>query len=60
MKTEKDPVKVVETTDSRTRLNIVCALNLQRIEDTMIREYPTLNTRNIVLFFGEIRKTYPL
>ncbi|MBC8951094.1 IS630 family transposase [Xenorhabdus sp. TS4] len=59
MKAGKEHVKVVETTGSRTRLNIVGALNLQRIEDTVIREYPAINARNIVLFFGEIRKTYP-
>jgi transposase len=60
MKAGKKHVKVVETTGSRTRLNVLGALNLQRIEDTVIREYPTINARNIVLFFGEIRKTYPL
>ncbi|MDC9603965.1 IS630 family transposase [Xenorhabdus griffiniae] len=42
------------------RLNIMGALNLQRIEDTIIREYPAINAKNVVLFFGEIRKTYPL
>ncbi|SIP72252.1 hypothetical protein XIS1_140008 [Xenorhabdus innexi] len=40
MKAGKSQVKVVETIGSRTRLNILGALNLQRIEDTVIREYP--------------------
>ncbi|MBD2811685.1 IS630 family transposase [Xenorhabdus sp. Vera] len=60
MKSGRENVKVIETTGSRTRLNIMGALNLQRIEDTVIREYPTINAENVVLFFGEIRKTYPL
>ncbi|KMJ43459.1 hypothetical protein AB204_19620 [Xenorhabdus khoisanae] len=36
------------------------ALNLQRIEETIIREYPTINAKNVVLFFGSIREIYPL
>ncbi|WP_230580758.1 hypothetical protein [Xenorhabdus bovienii] len=35
-------------------------LNLKSIEETIIREYPTINTKNIVLFFGAIRETYLL
>ncbi len=60
MKRGRENAKVIETTGSRTRLNIMGALNLQRIEETVIREYPTINAENVVLFFGEIRKTYPL
>ncbi|WP_340614273.1 IS630 family transposase [Xenorhabdus thailandensis] len=60
MKAGKNQVKVVETTGSRTRLNILGALNLQRIEDTVIREYPSINAKNIAYFFGAIRETYPL
>ncbi|CDH08036.1 transposase [Xenorhabdus bovienii str. oregonense] len=60
MKRGKENVKVVETTGSRTRLNILGALNLQRIEETVIRDYPTINAKNVVLFFGAIRETYPL
>ncbi|WP_052189581.1 MULTISPECIES: transposase [Xenorhabdus] len=52
--------KGVETTGSRTRLNTLDALNLQRIEDTVIREYPSINAENIAYFFGAIRETYPL
>ncbi|WP_083600912.1 IS630 family transposase, partial [Xenorhabdus thuongxuanensis] len=47
MKAGKNQVKGVETTGSRTRLNILGALNLQRIEDTVIREYPSINAENI-------------
>ncbi|WP_046336185.1 IS630 family transposase [Xenorhabdus bovienii] len=60
MKRGKENVKVVETTGSRTRLNILGALNLQRIEETVIREYPTIDAKNVILFFGAIRETYPL
>ncbi|CEE90324.1 transposase (fragment) [Xenorhabdus nematophila str. Anatoliense] len=56
----KGQAKTVETTGSRTRLNIRGALNLQRIEETIIREYATINAKNVVLFFGAIRETYPL
>ncbi|WP_139837548.1 IS630 family transposase [Xenorhabdus beddingii] len=60
MKRGRKQVKVVETTGSRTLLNIMGALNLQRTEETIICEYPTINAKNVVLFFGSIRETYPL
>ncbi|PHM53515.1 transposase [Xenorhabdus hominickii] len=60
MRHGKEHVNEVETTGSRTRLNIMGALNLQWIEETIIREYPTINAKNVVLFFGAIRETYPL
>ncbi|MDE9542760.1 IS630 family transposase [Xenorhabdus bovienii] len=60
MKRGKKQVKVVETPGSRTRLNIMGALNLQRIDAMVIRDYPTINAKNVVLFFGAIRETYPL
>ncbi|WP_262946603.1 IS630 family transposase, partial [Xenorhabdus indica] len=60
MKAGKNQVKVVETTGSRTRLNILGALNLQRIEDTVIKEYPRINAESIAYFFGVLRETYPL
>ncbi|MEQ1964611.1 IS630 family transposase [Xenorhabdus khoisanae] len=60
MKAGENQVKVVETTGSRTRLNILGALNLQRIEDTVIREYPSINAENIAYFFGALRETDPL
>ncbi|WP_340619667.1 IS630 family transposase [Xenorhabdus siamensis] len=53
-------VKMIETTGSRTRLNIMGALNLQCIEETIIREYPSINAENVAYFFGAIRETYPL
>ncbi|MEX0425960.1 IS630 family transposase [Providencia rettgeri] len=50
----------IETTGSRTRLNIMGALNLTDIGKTIIREYDTLNAENIARFFIAIRETYPV
>ncbi|KDL89531.1 insertion element iso-IS1n protein insB [Klebsiella variicola] len=49
----------VETTGSRTRLNLMGALNLKDIGRTVIREYDTINAENIARFFIAIRETYP-
>ncbi|WP_431223377.1 IS630 family transposase [Serratia sp. L9] len=51
---------IVDTTGSRTRLNIMGALNLNDIGGTVIREYDTLNSLNIGKFFIAIRETYPI
>ncbi|EEH0273819.1 IS630 family transposase [Salmonella enterica] len=51
---------VVETTGSRTRLNIMGALNLNDIGSTVIREYNTIDSLNICRFFIAIRETYPI
>lgn len=56
----KGEKKAVETTGSRTRLNIIGALNLNDIAATITREYPTINAENICRFFIAIRETYPL
>lgn len=51
---------VVETTGSRTRLNLMGALNLNDIGMTVTREYDTINSLNICQFFIAIRETYPV
>lgn len=51
---------VVETTGSRTRLNLMGALNLDDIGNTVIREYDTINAENIARFFIAVRETYPV
>ncbi|MEL7631856.1 IS630 family transposase, partial [Pectobacterium aroidearum] len=51
--------KLVKTTGSRTRLNILGALNLNDIGGTVIHDYKTINDYNIACFFIEIRKRYP-
>lgn len=51
--------KPVKTTESRTRLNILGALNLNDIGRTIINDYKTVNDYNIARFFNEIRRVYP-
>ncbi len=50
---------MVETTGSRTRINLMANLNLQCIEETIICEYPSINAENVA-YFGAIREIYPL
>lgn len=51
--------KAVKTTGSRTRLNILGALNLNDIGSPIIHDYKTINDYNVARFFNEIRKRYP-
>lgn len=55
----KGQKKAVKTTGSRTRLNIMGALNLKALTSPLICEYKTSNEYNVSLFFNEIRKVYP-
>ncbi len=52
--------KQVETSGSRTRLNLMGAINLNALDKTVIREYDTINSHNIARFFIAIRETYPI
>lgn len=52
--------KVLETTGSRSRLNIVGGLNLTDISRTVVCEYDSINSENIVRFFCQLRDSYPL
>ena len=53
--------KVIETTGSRTRLNIIGALPLQNIDATVTEMYDTINSESIVRFFWKLKKEhYPL
>lgn len=51
---------MVETTGSRTRLNLMGALNLNDMGKTVVREYDKINSHNIARFFIAIRETYPI
>lgn len=51
--------KTVKTTGSRTRLNIMGALNMKALSCPVIGEYKTINEYNVCRFFNEIRKVYP-
>ncbi len=48
--------KAVETTGSRSRLNLIGALNLDDIGSTTIHDYETINSESIVRFFCQIRE----
>lgn len=52
--------KQVETSGSRTRLNLMGAINLTALDKTVIREYDKINSHNIARFFIAIRETYPI
>lgn len=52
--------KVLETTGSRSRLNIIGALNLSDIGATVVSNYESINSANIVRFFCQLRESYPL
>ncbi|BCK29073.1 IS630 family transposase [Vibrio cholerae] len=52
--------KAIETTGSRSRLNIVGALNLSEIGRTVINNYESINSENIVRFLCKLRESYPL
>lgn len=52
--------KAIETTGSRSRLNIVGALNLSDLGHPIIDDYDTVNSENIVRFLCKIRERYPL
>ncbi|MGV8001692.1 IS630 family transposase [Photorhabdus temperata subsp. temperata] len=50
----------VKTTGSRTRLNLMGALNLADISKTVVREYDRIDSYHIAEFFIAIRETYPV
>ncbi len=52
--------KVIETTGSRTRLNIIGALSLQNIGATVTETYDTINSESIVRFFWKLKKEHYL
>lgn len=52
--------KQVETSASRTRLNLMGAVNLSALDKTVIQEYDKINSHNIARFFIAISETYPI
>lgn len=53
--------KLIETTGSRTRLNLIGALSLEDIGATVTETYDTINSESIVRFFWKLKKEhYPL
>jgi transposase len=50
----------VSTTASRTRINLIGALSLDKIEDTVVADYETINGKSITNFFDKLRKQYSI
>ncbi|MFC0181033.1 IS630 family transposase, partial [Thorsellia kenyensis] len=57
---KKGTDKVVNTTGSRTRINLIGALNINAIEKTVVQEFETINGQSIIEFFTKLRENYPL
>jgi len=51
--------KVINTTGSRTRLNIVGAIELGNLSGAVFDDYQTVNAQSIVAFFEKLRTAYP-
>lgn len=56
---KKGEDKPIETTGSRTRLNIVGAIDLKNLGAAIINRYDTVNSENMQDFFEKIRTKYP-
>lgn len=50
--------KPIETTGSRTRLNIVGAIRLGYLQDAISKQYATVNSESIIDFFKLIKEQY--
>lgn len=51
--------KAINTTGSRTRLNIVGAIELGYLSSAIFDQFKTINGESIIDFFGTIREAYP-
>ena len=52
--------KEVKTTASRTRLNIIGALQLCQISETFITQYDTVNAESVIDFLSQLRNKHDL
>ena len=50
--------KVINTTGSRTRLNIVGAIELGNLTSAVFDQYQTVNGDSIINFFKKVRDSY--
>ena len=50
--------KVIETTGSRTRLNIIGAIRLGFLSEAVPHQYKTVNSESIIDFFEKIKAQY--
>ena len=56
----KGQEKHLETTGSHSRLNVIGALNLSDVGATVVSDYDSINSKNIVRFLCQLRDSYPL
>lgn len=50
----------IPTTASRTRLNLIGAMELENIDQTTVAEYQTINANSVTDFFKKLREKYPI
>ncbi|NRA70291.1 MAG: transposase [Gammaproteobacteria bacterium] len=50
--------KIINTTGNRTRLNIIGAIRLGYLADTVAAQYKTINGESVIEFFERIRQKY--
>ena len=48
--------KIINTTGSRTRLNIIGTIRLSHLSDTVAAQYKTINGETVIEFFEKIRR----
>ena len=58
IETEVD--KAIETTGSRTRLNIIGAIRLDFLSEAITHQYKTMNSQSIIDFFDKIKRNLRL
>jgi|SRR5580704_5866947 transposase len=51
--------KQVETTASRTRMNLIGVIKLNDLASTIVRQYDTINAQSIIEYLRVIRNKYP-
>ena len=51
--------KPIETTGSRTRLNLIGAIEIGHLDKAVIQNYDTVNSETISAFFTELKAKYP-
>lgn len=50
----------ISTTASRTRINLMGAIELENIEKTIAVEYETINSESVIDFLKKLREQYPI
>ena len=50
--------KIINTTGSRTRLNILGAMRLEPLADTVTGQYQTINSESVIDFFERVKAQY--